>query len=330
LGTEFQNKRGKPKMNKIFTLKIVSFTLLFFCSSTFAQKELHKTFSGIKSLEISTVSGDCEIIASSSKDVKVDLEYKVKPAKNFEPILNKSGNKLKIEEDWSGSASGSVKWRLTVPAEMDIEFSSASGDLSIDGGIFNIETETASGDISLDGCNGDFRISTASGDITINDAEGELDLSTASGDVKGSKLRGDIELSSASGDVKLRDSKGYFDLSAASGDVKVSDAILSGASEFSTASGDVSVSLAKSSEFDIEVSSASGDANLDYNGNQVKGYFELTARKKRGKIKSSFEFDNEKEFEKNDQTYIRKSFTKGSKTPKIYISTASGTASLKK
>lgn len=317
-------------MKKISILIILVLGLFLLTNSIYAQEELHKSYSGIKSIEINTVSGDCEIKTGTTKDVKVDLKYKVKPAKNFEPILKKDGDKLEIEEDWSGSASGHVKWTITVPADMKIEFSSASGDLIVSGGIFNIKSETASGDVSVDNCNGDFKVNTASGDVDLSEVEGELDFSTASGDIKADNLNGDVELNTASGNIKLRDSKGYFDLNAASGDVIVSEITINGESEFSAASGDVSVSLAQSSEYDLDLSSASGDATLDYNGKAVKGYFELTARKKRGKIVSDFEFDNIEEYEKNNQDYIRKSFTKGSKTPKIYISTASGKASIKK
>ena len=49
-----------------------------------------------------------------------------------------------------------------------------------------------------------------------------------------------------------------------------------------------------------------------------------------GNIKCPFEFDEEEEFKKNGNKYMRKSFTRGSDSPVIHIKTSSGSAVLKK
>ena len=136
-------------------------------------------------------------------------------------------------------------------------------------------------------------------------------------------------MSVASGDVEVDDCKGEFDLSTASGDVEATGLILDAASSFSAASGEVNIILGESPRFDIEVSVASGDATLDFNGNKITGTIEMTANKKRGKIIAPFKADNVVEFEEHRTAYIKKIFKKGDK-PMITIETASGKAILKK
>ena len=135
--------------------------------------------------------------------------------------------------------------------------------------------------------------------------------------------------STASGDIRIRNSQGFFELSCASGDIDASNITIQEESSFSTASGDVEVKLAASSEFDLDFSAASGDVTLDYNGNDIIGYFEFSAKKRSGNIRSPIDFDREEEYGRNGDEYMRKSFSKGGLTPKIYISTASGRATLK-
>jgi DUF4097 and DUF4098 domain-containing protein YvlB len=217
-----------------------------------------------------------------------------------------------------------------VPEGAEVDFSTASGDLEVTGPIGEIEASTASGDIELENVIGEVEVSTASGEITIAKADGELDISTASGDVEGDGIKGEINISTASGEIEISDSKGAFGLSCASGEITAKGITVEGSSTFSTASGSVEVILAKTSEYDLSLSTASGDVTLDYNGNTVKGYFEFKADKRRGKIKCPFDFDEEEEYERGDRTYVRKSFSKGGDEPEIILSTASGKVVLKK
>ncbi|UCD18234.1 MAG: hypothetical protein JSV44_04800, partial [Candidatus Zixiibacteriota bacterium] len=101
-------------------------------------------------------------------------------------------------------------------------------------------------------------------------------------------------------------------------------------SNFSSASGAAMVELAEGPEDNLNVGSASGKALLDYNGNPVTGYFELTAKVRSGSISAPFDFDDEREFRKNGQRYVKKTFTRGSDSPEIMVGTASGRAILKK
>ncbi|MCD6379704.1 DUF4097 family beta strand repeat protein [bacterium] len=333
------------------------------------QKEIHKRFDGKKSIDLQTVSGDCAVKTHNSDEIIVDVAYDEKLEGVVEFKFRETSKKLIIEEDWRKNSrnGGNILWTLTVPKETIIEFSTASGDLNASGLSKGLESNTASGDIEIEdvngkidisvasgdinivNCAGEIDISTASGDIDITNSRGEIEISTASGDIYIENSKGDIDLSTASGDIKavnidndeiefstasgkieISNSRGAFDLSCASGEIKANDVTIEGSSDFSTASGDIKVILAEASEYDLELSAASGNVLLDYNSNPIKGYFKFEAKKRGGRIKCPFDFEHEEEFVKNEQTYLRKSLSREGKTPEIYLNTASGSVKLKK
>lgn len=313
-------------MKKVVMLVLIGLTLVLAGEN----EQIKETFTGIEEINIKTVSGDCILLPSNGKQVEVELEYSVNKEKAFEPEIRQNGETLNIREHWSGSSSGNVKWTLRIPEAMEVAFSSASGDLTVEDVDVELDASTASGDINLENTKSEIEASTASGDVILDQAEGEFDVSTASGDIKIENVAGEIDLSTASGDIEIDGATGELDVSCASGDIEAENVILKQDGSFSTASGSVMVTLAKSAEFNLELSSASGDVVLDYNGNPMKGKFVLCTRKKDGKIVSSEAFDEEKENEHDGQIYLEKSFTKGADSPEIRIETSSGRAELKK
>jgi DUF4097 and DUF4098 domain-containing protein YvlB len=338
-------------MKKEIATAISSMILVLAFGFSFAAggEEVHKTFNGVKAVNIKTVSGDCILKTHRSDEVIVDLFYDVEPEGAFKYELNEKRGKLFIKERWKGNTtSGDVVWRLAVPEGTEIEFSTASGDLEASGPLGSVDASTASGDIDVDDVSGELDISTASGDVSIMNAAGEKDISTASGDIHIEKCGGEIDLSTASGDIEavdvdgeldfstasgeieVSDSRGEFDFSCASGEITAENIIIEGSSSFTTASGDVEVILGESSEYDLKLLAASGDVTLDYNGSPLVGFFEFEARKSRGRIKSPYDFDDEEEFEEHGHTYVRKSFSLKGKTPEIQMKSASGSVVLKK
>ena len=309
----------------------IALFILLMIGSLWAQekKEMHERFEAKERVRIGTTSGDCIIQIGNSDEIKVDLVYNVQPEDAFEPDIEEKGNSLRIRERWYGSSSGRVTWTLTVPPTTEIEFSTASGDLSVDGLQKLIEANTASGDITIESSSGEYDISTASGDVELTNSSGKIDISTASGDVKFTDNKGEFDLSTASGDIRIRNCSGVFEASCASGEIKATGIVIEEESTFSTASGDVEVNLGQTSEYDLELSASSGDVSLDYAGNEIKGYFEFRAKKSSGSIRSPIDFDNEEVYDRHGRDYVKKSFTRGGNKPVIRISTSSGKAELK-
>jgi len=309
--------------------------------------ELNKTFKGVKEIRIKTVSGDCIVQKGSGDEVKVEVRFTY-DERDFEPEMSQRRDRLELAENFRarGSSRGQSTWTLTVPEDTDIDFSTASGDLEVTDLKSTIDASTASGDVTLRNIRGEIEISTASGEIEGRKLEGRLEISTASGDVdisdvngnpefstasgniRAARISGDLKMSTASGNLSVSNAAGEFELSAASGDVDARDLTLTERSSFSAASGDVEVSFAKSPEFDIKVSSASGDAIVNFNGNPIRGYIEMTAKTRNGRIKAPFDFDEEEVYYRGDAEYVTKIARKESDSPRIEISTASGLAAL--
>lgn len=283
-------------MKKIGTMTLMmALAVLIISVNAYSGKkdEVFKTFNDIDRIVINTTSGDCIVNKGEGKEVSLEVINAFRPRDSFEPKIRERGGTLRLTEELFGSNSGNSTWTLTVPDGIEIEFSTASGELTINDLDGFFAATTASGDIEIENCSGLFEFSTASGDIVVDDCKGEFLLSTASGSVDAVNVT------------------------------------LTEESSFSTASGRVDVILAQSTEYDLNIGSASGSAVLDYGGNPIKGMFEFEARKRKGKIVCPIDFDDEKTYRKWDQTYVRKIFTKGAETPVITIGTASGRAVLK-
>ena len=333
-------------MKNVKTSVLLVFFFLSLSFITYAQKEVNKTFDAKEILKMSTVSGDCTIKKGTSNKIIVHLIYTYSDD-CFEYIFEEEENYLKIKEDFHGrNCNGKSEWTITIPANISVKFSSASGDLILNDVDNNLKASTASGDIEiknvgkevkistasgdivLENINGDSEISSASGSITARDCKDGLKISSASGNIDATNINGEIEIKTASGDIELIGAKGNFSVKAASGNVEADNIEILGESYFKSASGDVEVILSKTAGYDLVLSSASGNSVLDFNGNEINGYFEFSARVDKGKIISPIKFDKEEIIQKNGKDYYLKSFTKGKDTPVVKIKTASGKAEL--
>lgn len=310
-----------------FRLVVVSF--LFIALPALSQEKVSKTFPAKKLVEISTASGDCIIKKGAAGKITVDVEIKVRPEDAFTPEMEERNDRIKLSENWSGNASGSVLWTVTVPPETEVDVESASGDISVSGLTKEIEISTASGDVTLETCKGDFDISTASGDIEMEVVEGDFDVSVASGDISVSDIQGVIEFSAASGNIDILNAKGSFDLSCASGDIDANRVEIKENSDFKAASGDIMVKLSSPSQHDLSLSTASGNITLDYDGNPLKGRFEFEASRHGGRIKAPVAFDEEESFSKHGRDYVKKIITRSGGKPLISLESASGSLILK-
>ena len=287
--------------------------VLLLVSSTLAgpKSEESQSFEGIEVIRINTVSGDCVVQKGVGDKVEVEVVWSYSPRDSYEPKMRERSKVLKLSEDMYGSNSGRSTWTLTVPDGIEIRFNSASGGMEIEGLTGDFSSQTASGDIRADHCKGEFDFNTASGDIELVDCDG------------------DFRANCASGDIEVNQCSGGFEVSTASGSVRAEEVALKDVSAFTTASGRVMVVLAESPEHDLNVSTASGRATLDYGGNEIKGYFEFVCKYRDGRIVSPFDFDDEEQYRRWGDRYVRKWFTKGTDSPQIFIETASGKAILR-
>lgn len=316
-----------------FATKSTAFLLLF-CAVVFTaqSQEVSKSFSGIKKINLTTSSGSCKLVKGSSNDVEVKVTYTYSPD-NYRPLLEQKGSTLMLKEDFQNrkSYSGSSSWVLTIPENMEVSFSSGSGDFGATDLTVNVSANSGSGNYVWVSVKGDSKINTGSGDITIVGHQGDINLTTGSGKINISSTEGDLRANAGSGKIQLSKVKGTCSVNVGSGDITAVKINLTGKSSFNTGSGDASVTLASALTHSISVNSGSGDATLDFNKNKMDGTLIMTANKKNGKITAPLSFDKTEELdEDHNQVRIRKTAKLGEKDIQIKVSTGSGTAEVKK
>ncbi|MDH4157291.1 MAG: DUF4097 domain-containing protein [candidate division Zixibacteria bacterium] len=298
--------------SRIFQISLICF---LFAAAVAVQAErdvITKVFPAREMVKVNTISGDLVIVQAKGNEISVDIEYDIRPRGSFEPVFKERKSSLVMSEEFHGhSNSGRITWTVSVPEGTTVDFNTASGDMMVDGFSGEIRSSTASGDHDIRNFKGELEISTASGDFDIRNSEGIFDLSTASGNVEITNCRGEIDASSASGDIDI------------------SGVIFNEDCSFSSASGDVYVELAETPKHDLELSSASGNSVLNFNGHPIEGHFEFVAKYRHGDIESPIDFDDEETFRNpgDRERYVRKTFSRGDK-PYISIRTATGEAVL--
>lgn len=315
--------------NPIFLIQLLFIFLV--PSAVVAQKELSKTFKDIQSIRINTASGDCEIVKSPNASVTVQLSHSYDDGE-FEPEIEQNGNRIVIKESFKvRSVSGTGKWTLTVPDGLEIRFQSGSGGVIASNLKLDMDANTGSGSFDISKVTGDIKATTGSGDFTISDFNGDINANIGSGSVVAQNCKGGIRLNSGSGNIKLTDSKAAFDANTGSGDIVSKNLTLDGASRFNSGSGNSQIILATVPKHDLSVASGSGDAEVDFNGQEIAGVVVMKANKKNGRIEAPFEFDKVKESDDDgNQVTVEKTAVKGNATNLINISTGSGVARIRK
>ena len=318
---------------KTFIKTVFSLYLIAFAISTAYGQKTSKTFTGIKKISLSTSSGNCKLIKGTTDEVQVSVTDTYS-TNDFKPIMEQDGITLELKEDFAkrGSYSGSSSWELTIPDNMEVRFSSGSGNCEASDIAVKISGNTGSGNYRWKSIKGDSRINTGSGDISIENFQGEIDLNTGSGDVDITKSEGDVHANSGSGQINLVGVKGKISANVGSGNIIGKELLLTGKGNFNSGSGDVNIKLGSAPAYNISVNSGSGDALLDFNGNKIDGKVIMTVNKRNGKIVAPFPFDKTEELNGggDDNVRIQKTAQLGTKDIEIKISSGSGTAEIKK
>lgn len=197
-----------------------------------------------------------------------------------------TGDQLRIRSPrgWSGP----LTIDLGIPDGIDVDVRTGSADLACESPLGRARIRTGSGEVelarvdSLDCTTGSGGITvdsignssstlyTGSGDITVGDSDAALRVRTASGDISIGRLRASLQGNSASGDVNIDATSDDVQVRTASGDVNVGIAHgLPAWLDLSTVSGDVEVDLDQTAQpgkdeayVSLHVRTASGDITV--------------------------------------------------------------------
>jgi DUF4097 and DUF4098 domain-containing protein YvlB len=313
VGRNQDNLIGDVRM-KVKIFFVIVFLMLFtFLFNLFAQgkKEIEKTFENKEQVKIELVLGDCLIKSSPDDEIHVRLVYSYND-EYFEAKFTEKSSSLVIREKFHGqNGNGYSRWTISIPEKSEVEI------------------ETATGDINLEGVNGKYEGSSGTGSIEVLDAKGEFEFNSGTGSVIVEGSAGEFDLNSGTGRVKIENCTGEFDANSGTGRVRAHNITIDSEGEFNSGTGDVEVSRPKGKDFDLSVNSGTNDATVDMDGLPIEGYYEFTASARSGDIDCPVDFDTEEEYDDGGET-MRKSFTRGKKSPRYYISTGTGTAELKR
>ncbi len=301
-------------------------------SAAFAKKTkvIEKTFDRVESLRVETILGDCVIKQGDGDKISIRVEYTYDDD-DFEAKFKERRGTLYVEENLDGdNIKGESEWLIVVPDGIEIKFKSATGGLKASGLSGELEARSGTGEIIVSGFKGELEANSGTGDIIVSDANGEFEISSGTGDVSIEDADGSFDASSGTGDVKIAGARGDFEASSGTGHVEASGLLLKDYGEFSSGTGNAEIDLPEGESYELEVSSGTGKATLECGGVDLDAYVEMSAKKRKGKISSSFDFEDEEEYERSDDTYVRKWFTEGSGSRKIEIRTGTGRAKIKK
>lgn len=313
------------------------FMIAIFCATLLSQKDMiRESFEGIKRIEIELGSGSGTITKSESKTVFVETDYEFKNEED-KPLIEKRGSKLYIRERrkrnrnmFFGSRSSRAEWELRIPDGISLEFSTGSGNVKSNGVAYTeVEINTGSGTIKLEDNAGEAYINTGSGRISVKKHKGDIRSNTGSGGILYTNVHGRLQGNTGSGDIQVEQSSGGFKLNTGSGDIELSETDVLKRTSLNTGSGDVVLRVDKAVNADLSMNAGSGDILLDYNGAEIKGYIEMTA-KRESRIRAPFEFDRTETIKQWGGSYVVKSVTLGEDEPEISLSTGSGRVTIKK
>ncbi|MCM1191784.1 MAG: DUF4097 family beta strand repeat-containing protein [Butyrivibrio sp.] len=225
--------------------------------------------------------------------VRQDKEASAREAKRAVKIML-FGKTLNVDMDncfsfgksFSWSSSDEISLNIRIPAGVPrLEIKTLSGDVRVsdvnpeqlslnstsgDIEIRHVTTDrlklnTTSGDVTGDQIySGDMDMHTASGDVELNGGEmGMLRLQTASGDFSGERMRGNsIAVVTGSGDADFNGCFERYNVRTGSGDVDLRAEPGAAEIRVGTGSGDVDLDLTALESTEITVSTGSGDAAI--------------------------------------------------------------------
>jgi DUF4097 and DUF4098 domain-containing protein YvlB len=301
-------------------------------ATAFSQNTTKRSFTGVKRIKISTSSGSCEIKKSSGNTVEVELSHSL-DERYFMPTMEQSGDRLDISEEFRGNNfNGTVKWKLSIPDGIRVTFKTGSGDLTVSDVNVDLNAGTGSGDLDFSSVKGTLDATTGSGNVELAKFDGNGRVNTGSGDMNISDSNGELSMNCGSGNIRMSSVKAEFDVNTGSGSINGDKISLNGSSRFNTGSGKARITLAESPKYDIAVNSGSGNAELDFHGNEINGQVVMRASKEHGNISAPFEFDKTEENDnggRNSVTIV-KTAQRGKGTNRISVSTGSGDAVLRK
>ena len=214
---------------------------------------------GSVSVDVSTGSGYIHISPGSDNQVHIvghvkaghggwfsggSPEERVRQVADHPPI-EQTGNSIRIGKQQHDFLQNiSIDYDITMPRSTQLEASSGSGNLRIEGITGGVKANTGSGDIETSSIGGYVQLETGSGNI-------HSDLASSR----------DVKAQTGSGDIQLRNVQGMLKAGTGSGNIEVSGQP-SSPWKLETGSGNVTMTTG-GAHFSLDASTGSGSVHSD-------------------------------------------------------------------
>lgn len=227
-------------------------------------------------LELSSTDGDITVQTWNRDAVRVQGDHD----EDTRVEIDQSGRAVRIRAR-ARYGPAEVSWRLTVPADVELDLSSQSGDVRVSGTKGEIAVATVAGDIAVQGGGGFIALRSVEGDVELSGTGGRIKVTTVDGGIVIRRANGDIKANAVDGDIVLEDIESAdVEATTVAADISFSGTIRPGGRYgLSSHDGDVTV-IAPSINADVTVSTFSGDFESDFpvtvSGSQGRGRMRFT------------------------------------------------------
>lgn len=197
-------------------------------------------------------------VRSISGQVQVTGSTKAKQVTGTGPIVIKDrGDEVKVV-----GTSSDDPVRLTVPAGVELEIKTRSGDISVSGVTGPVRLRTVSATLRIKGARG-VDVKSVSGSVYLEQAHGRLRVKTVSGTVRATGKLTEIDVTSVSGGITLDQLAGPGEVRTTSGEVKVTGTLGKGVkAKLRSHSGDITARLKVPAGAEYAMKTYSGDLEL--------------------------------------------------------------------
>ncbi len=210
---------------------------------------------GVKSLKLGMVRGRFDVVTHTDSVARVELTEV-----HGDPVsVTLTDGRLEVRhqlhgpQGWFKNLMGTVNHNshnsasisLALPAGVEVEAGTVSGDGLVSGISGHIRLSTVSGSVMADGTSGELHVNTVSGEVIVRNHDGVLTAKSVSGEVTASGQFTNIRANTVSGDMS-------FDLHSFTNDFGAN-----------SVSGDLTIRLPHDVGVDIVAKSASGVVVID-------------------------------------------------------------------
>jgi DUF4097 and DUF4098 domain-containing protein YvlB len=214
-------------------------------------------------LEVQTAGGEIVVDTWDRDEIRIEAEY----GSREEVRVSTSGAVVRVQGE-SRIGIATIDYRITVPADMDLELVGMNADIYVDGSQGQVGARTVNGDIRVRGGGGRVEVETVQGSVEVEGARAAVRARSVGGQVLLRNVTGAIDAQTVSGGVVLEGiQSNRVDASAVSGGIFYDGAIQdNGRYSFVSHSGSVTLALPETPNATVRVGVLSGTIRSSFPG----------------------------------------------------------------